>query len=171
MKEEGSEYKYRMEIEEYKLCFVKSFDRVHVLYFTPFDARNVDGDDWDDKAYEHNAGNPYQAKIGNYKYTRNTLYDTEVWQDVGNELVRLIVYDNDEDVTISSPCSGYLNSPFSVKDINAGEIAWLRVTRFLPNGNSERIYVVANNDYKTVCQKLKGLVYTMWDWRNDGKEC
>ena len=161
MKGEGFEYKYRMEIEEYKLCFVKSFDRVHVLYFTPFDARNVDGDDWDDKAYEHNAGNPYQAKIGNYKYTRNTLYDTEVWQDVGNELVRLIVYDNDEDVTISSPCSGYLNSPFSVKDINAGEIAWLRVTKFLPNGDSERIYVVANNDYKTVCQKLKGLVYTM----------
>ena len=56
-------------IEDYKLCFVRTLDsdNAHVLFFTPFDARNVTGDDWDDTPYEHNASEPYYARLGSYK--------------------------------------------------------------------------------------------------------
>lgn len=56
------------------------------------------GDDWDGRPYECNAGEPYD-------YACKVAYEGD----------------------FITPDEGYYNSPFSVDDINRGDIAWLRV--------------------------------------------
>lgn len=58
------------------------------------------GDDWNDTPYEHNAGAPY---TGDYDLT--------------------IVY---FEVDAFRPCDNYMNTPYSVRDINKGAVPWLK---------------------------------------------
>lgn len=44
-------------MKEYKLCYVED----NFAYFTN-DFENQWGDDWNDRPYEHNAGEPYEKK-------------------------------------------------------------------------------------------------------------
>lgn len=67
-------------------------------YFTPKKLSEEWGDDWNDAPYEHNAGEPY-----------------------GEGVVK-VAFDAD----LEQPRDRFLNSPFSVEQINAGEVAWLR---------------------------------------------
>lgn len=83
-------------IKEYKLCYVDD----SFAYFTRLPLSKQWGDDWNDAPYEHNAGEPYN--------------------DDGADIIRL-AYHGD----LQTPCSGYSNSPYSVKDINLGAAAWL----------------------------------------------
>ena len=100
-----------MEIEKYykyKLCYVKQEDdylNLITLYFTN-DMEKQWGDDWDDIPYEYNAGEPYE-------------HETDVFS--------IIVNTNWEDII--TPCTEYLNSPYSVKDINKGIIPWITIPR------------------------------------------
>lgn len=66
-------------------------------YFTDEPLDEVWGDDWDDVPYEHNAGTPYGDTL-ELMFSHLNLYE---------------------------PCWGYVNSPYSVKDINSGAVAWL----------------------------------------------
>lgn len=66
-------------------------------YFTDKPLSEVWGDDWDDIPYEHNAGTPYGDTL-ELKFSHSNLYE---------------------------PCWGHLNSPYSVKAINSGAVAWL----------------------------------------------
>jgi len=85
----------------YKLCYVKRLDdeRITMLWFSKLDVSMVCGDDWNDAPYECNAGEPYED---------------------GNDYVRIIVEDLDylHGRSIIVPCDEYLNSPYSVLDIN-----------------------------------------------------
>lgn len=67
-------------------------------YLNPGD--RVWGDDWNDVPYEHNAGEPYE-------------YDAICFFDSSKEGLKL-------------PCYGNINSNYSVKDINAMAIPWIR---------------------------------------------
>lgn len=89
------------------LCYVEG----NWAYFTTQPLSGQWGDDWNDAPYEHNAGAPYEwdDKCGDPKY----------------EVVR-VAWDGPFD----PPCSDELNSPFSVEQINAGAIAWLRRSRY-----------------------------------------
>lgn len=73
-------------------------------YFTTQSLQKQWGDDWDDKPYEHNAGNPY-GPHGNDK----------PW-----DIVK-VAWDGD----LYPPCEGHLNSNWSVKDINHKCVPWL----------------------------------------------
>lgn len=93
----------------YKLCYVSN----GIMYFTD-DFKNVWGDDWKKSPYEHNASSPYgwsdnRSKEENIKLNNTHLRYLAFMQDWG----------------IKEPCDGFLNSPYSVEDINNGAVAWL----------------------------------------------
>ena len=68
-------------------------------FFTTDSLDKVYGDDWDDAPYEHNAGDPYQ--------------EFPTW------IVAV-------ETVLAPPHMSHLNSPWSVEQINAGEVPWLR---------------------------------------------
>lgn len=93
----------------YRLCYVCD----NIMYFTD-NFSNQWGDDFNDAPYEHNAGTPYEwenswSKEDNVKY--------------GYGHIRLFAFE--KDFSIKRPCDGYVNSPYSVEDINKGKVAWL----------------------------------------------
>lgn len=85
-------------LEEPVLCYVD----LPWVYFTNCPLSEQWGDDWNDVPYEHNAGDPYEREP--YDITKVAI-DGWSWQQ---------------------PCEGHYNSPYSVQDINAGAVAWLR---------------------------------------------
>lgn len=91
-----------------KLCYVSE----NWAYFTSQDLDKQWGDDWDDAPYEHNADPPYE--FGAHDAAAGKL----PW------LITKVAFDGQ----LSRPCDGYLNSCWTVQQINAGGIAWLRGT-------------------------------------------
>ena len=79
-----------------KLCYVDP----PWAYFTSQDLDKQWGDDWNDAPYEHNAEEPYTGE--------------------GWEIVK-VAYNCD----LRTPAHNYLNSPFSVEQINAQQVPWL----------------------------------------------
>lgn len=91
----------------FRLCYVDG----HVLYFTD-NFSGQWGDDWDDAPYEHNAGEPYELVDGE---------DDQGRANCGH--IRFLAFKPTYEVRL--PCTGHLNSPFSVERINRGAVAWL----------------------------------------------
>jgi len=79
-------------------------------YFTTQALEDAWGDDFDDAPYEHNAGTPY----GPCKHEKF-------------EIIK-VAWDGD----FETPSFGHCNSPWSVEQINAGAVAWLRTSRYSP---------------------------------------
>lgn len=108
-------------MEIYKLCYIKG----NKAWFT----NNFEeqwGDDWNDAPYEHNAGEPYDSwheliedneDIFKRKYKRH-------------EIKHKVLYFETEDWSEKRPCDDFCNSPYSVEDINAQAVAWLRTSDF-----------------------------------------
>ena len=95
-----------MSNRDFRLCYVDG----NIMYFTD-NFENQWGDDWDDSPYEHNAGEPYEiidgedSKQDGYGHIRRFAF-TPHWN-------------------WKTPCYGTINSPYSVRDINSGAMAWL----------------------------------------------
>lgn len=100
--------------EELRLCYVDDC----WAYFTTHDIETQWGDDWDDAPYEHNAGEPYTDN-----YCHKAAYKKPAWE------IFKVAFDNTYE-SWRTPCHGYLNSPWSVKDINRGVVAWLRTPKW-----------------------------------------
>lgn len=116
-----------------KLCYADE----KFLWFTDTPIDKVWGDDWNDAPYEHNAGEPY-PEFG--PFTK-------------------IVIDYD----YCLPCYNELNSQWTVEQINAGAIAWVRL-RFW-NGQKD-IFFPAGVELSRVlaeCEKAKIDVYVKKD--------
>lgn len=79
------------------LCYVRG----HFAYFTPHALSEQWGDDWNDAPYEHNAGRPYT--------------------DAPAAIV-VVAFESEHE----TPDYGHTNSPYSVEQINAGSVPWLR---------------------------------------------
>lgn len=111
----------------YKLCYVEN----NFAYFTNLPLDEQWGDDWDDTPYEHNAGEPYC--------------------DEKDQIIKIAF---DSDLHLLKPNHDYNNSPYSVQDINDGEISWLR------NYRGEGIYVGASiEEFKKFIWENYGDVY------------
>lgn len=83
-------------------------------YFTPLALEEQWGDDWDDAPYEHNAGAPYD-------HVHNEKGE---WEEY--EMLEVLFYLPKHSWDIKFPSDyGCGNSPFCVKDINAGAVAWI----------------------------------------------
>ena len=82
-------------------------------YFTEVPLSNQWGDDWDDDPYEYNAEEPYDDHyVGNERKEHLIIK------------VPFYVCHNGYDVKMPEDY-GYDNSPFCVRDINAGAVAWI----------------------------------------------
>ena len=106
---------------EYKLCYI---DGQKAWFTNDFD--HVEGDDWDDKPYEHNAEPPRD-------HWSEMIEDNpdpwkRKWKQHPIELATL--YFETNDWSERRPCDGHWNSPYSVDDINKGAIAWLHTDKF-----------------------------------------
>lgn len=92
---------------------------------SPIILKNNGGDDWDDAPYEHNAGEPYN-------YWSELIEDNE---DIfkrkykHHEIKHKVLYFETESNMIL-PCDNYLNSPYSVEDINKQAVAWIHTDDF-----------------------------------------
>ena len=114
----------------YKLCFVREMGFYLFEVFFTSDFENQWGDDWDDAPYEHNAGDPYD--------------DFEVDS--------MIVEGH-----LEVPSTGHKNSPWSVRDINKGNMPWLR---------GEHIQIYPGETREEVLLKLEQLEAKIWERRN-----
>ena len=89
------------------LCYIEPREN-HVAWFTTAPLTEQWGDDWDDEVYEHNSENPYawdeSRGLPPYTLTRVVFLG---WDAI-------------------APHHGYQNSPWSVQQINAGAVPWLR---------------------------------------------
>lgn len=116
----------------YRLCYVAD----GFAYFTTQSLDEQWGDDWEDTPYEHNAGEPYQSREG---------CETP-WE------ILKVAFSSDY---YRLPHTNHHNSPFSVRGINAGAVAWI----FFP---FENIAINAGESLPTFIQKVeltKGTVY------------
>ena len=95
-----------MSNRDFRLCYVDE----NIMYFTD-NFENQWGDDWNDSPYEHNAGEPYEIE------------DSEGSKQEGYGHIRRFAFLKHWDW--QTPCKESFSSPYSVKDINAGAVAWL----------------------------------------------
>lgn len=97
--------------EAFVLCYV-SHSRAH---FTTQSLETQWGDDWDNAPYEHNAGTPYE-------------WDEDFDGKRGD--ARWWLYELRWDGPFEGPSHFQHNSPWCVRDINAGRTPWLKGDRY-----------------------------------------
>lgn len=124
----------------YKLCYVDG----HKAWFTS-NWKDQYGDDWDDRPYEHNSGTPYSE---NYK-----AKCLGVWNGCAHypKIPQKVLYFDLDDYTL--PCDSYLNSPFSVEDINNHKVPWI---------TKDNNYIFAGTSYSNFIKQIEelgGIVY------------
>jgi hypothetical protein len=83
-------------------------------YFTPIELKDQWGDDWDDAPYEHNAGKPY-----------DDIYEESNRIEYGILQVPFYVGRYGWGVRFPEDWGQYGNSPFCVRDVNSGAVAWI----------------------------------------------
>lgn len=127
---------------EYKLCYVKNGK----AWFTS-NFENQWGDDWDDAPYEHNAGEPYTED-----YKQESL-GVENGRAIYPEIPMKTLYFELPNYYLYEPCDMCLNSPYSVKDINQGAIAWIHTPDFNINAGT------TIEDFITIIEKFGGKLY------------
>lgn len=88
--------KWVKEKSNYRLCYIED----NFAYFTNLPLDKQWGDDWDDRCYSDNAGEPY--------------YDTD------NQIIK-IAFDG---YLLERPCE-YVYGRYSVEEINSNAVAWL----------------------------------------------
>ena len=127
---------------EYKLCYVKNGK----AWFTS-NFENQWGDDWDDAPYEHNAGEPYTED-----YKQESL-GVENGRAIYPEIPMKTLYFELPDYYLYEPCDMFVNSPYSVKDINKGAVAWIHTQDFNINAGTEI------EDFIDIIKEHGGCVY------------
>ena len=124
-----------------KLCYIESHYNDYMsrdsspqftAYFTslPLTGERCQwGDDWDNVPYEHNAGTPYE---------RMPLEEISFQCDAAEDCAQFL---------------NYPNSPFSVKMINAGAVAWILF------GNDTYISAgISPTDFRAILKKHNGVI-------------
>lgn len=92
---------------------------------SPIILKNNGGDDWDDAPYEHNAGEPYN----DWSELIEDNEDIFKRKYKHHEIKHKVLYFETESNMIL-PCDNYLNSPYSVEDINKQAVAWIHTDDF-----------------------------------------
>lgn len=134
-----------------RLCYINGC----WAYFTTQSLSKQWGDDWSDKPYEHNAGEPYTPtifweKTGPRKDPRDWYSDgTPKW-----EIIK-VAWEGDFD----RPCDWNSNSPYSVEEINKRVVPWLRTSKWR---EGDRIVIMAGTpleEFKALIRAGGGKVY------------
>lgn len=132
----------------YRLCYLD----YNKAYFTSkWDEQW--GDDWDDAPYEHNADRPYT-----HYHIDGVEYEIKLKE---------LYFDLNKYVT--HPCDGYVNSPYSVEDINKKACPWL-IIHYYEDSKEKREFVFAGTTYTEfirIIEKYGGVVYTRKRSKNE----
>ena len=128
-----------MDKNDYKLCYIE--ENKNKAYFTN-NFKEQWGDDWNDKPYEHNAGNPY-----------DTYWDDDVIRPI--DLVA--VYFELPNYYSYLPCDNFVNSPYSVDDINKKAVAWIHTEDF------NILAETTLKDFKKIIKGHGGIIYVKED--------
>ena len=120
----------------YKLCYVDG----NKAFFTS-NWKEQWGDDWNDRPYEHNAGEPYR----------------HYWKDDKEYEIPLKECYFELPIYYKTPCEGHLNSPYSVQDINNHCCPWL-----ICGYDKDATYIHAGTSYPKfvkIITELGGTIY------------
>ena len=104
------------EMQEYPNPDYMEGKQEYYAYFTPETLDEQWGDDWDDAPYECNAEIPYDS---------NHKEKDENGKWVEYNIIRVPFMLNFDGWKVVMPKDYGYNSPFSVRDINAGAVAWV----------------------------------------------
>lgn len=131
-----------MNIDDLKLCYV---DKYGFAWFTTCPLELQWGDDWDDAPYEHNAGPPYD----HHRKSRGM-------EPINHETLK-VAYESDHE----TPSSNHCNSPWSVKSINAGNVAWLSVPNWKLDDDTMKPILAGTSlrDFERLIHEAGGEVY------------
>lgn len=141
-------------MKQFKLCYIEG----DTAWFTTQDLDKQWGDDWDDAPYEHNAETPYGPSISYYADGR-TEKNPRDWNEDGTPKFELY-HLKFSCWKLRTPADDYSNSPYSVRDINAGAIAWLRGR--LNNGTPIVIHAGASiEEFKQKVRQAEGQIYVL----------
>ena len=127
--------------KEYKLCYVEG----NKAWFTDNFEKQW-GDDWSDKSYECNAGEPYES-------WSELIEDNEdifkrKWKH--HNIILKTLYFETNDWFGKKPCDV---GRFSVEDINKGAVAWL---------HTDKINIMAGTTYEDfikIIEESGGIIY------------
>lgn len=112
--------------KNYKLCYIDNIDMDSVLelYFTELaDVTKQWGDDWDDVPYEHNAEPPYEHDYSQPE--QGVKNGVGIYPKI--DIYKLFIVMRGWNVDVFTPCSGTINSRYSVEDINRKIVPWLTI--------------------------------------------
>lgn len=107
-----------------------------------------------DSPYEYNAGEPYD-------YWSELIEDNEdifKRKYIHHPIEHKTLYFETNDWTQKLPCDGYLNSPYSVEDINKGKVPWIRTDSYEIMAGclyEEFIKIIEENGGKVWIEKLR----------------
>lgn len=104
--------------KQYKLCYVDG----QKAWFTDNFEKQW-GDDWDDKPYECNAGEPYDCWLEQIP-NKPPIYEK---QYKSHQIKFKTLYFETNDWSEQKPCD---MGRFSVEDINKGTVAWVHTDKF-----------------------------------------
>lgn len=128
-------------------------------YFTPIPLEDQWGDDWDDAPYEHNAGAPYDHDYGD-KRERMEI-----------ELLEVLFYLPKNGWTVRFPCDyGGGNSPFCVRDINGGAVAWVYYRGEEWKSNKGAVAIHAGCNPAEFMEKVRQIQEAVGPWEPDGED-
>ena len=105
-------------MEYYKLCYVDG----NKAWFTNNFEKQW-GDDWNDKPYEHNAGEPYEYWLEEIPH-EPPVYEKQYKR---HEIKHKILFFETEDWNDQRPCD---MGRYSVEDINKQAVAWVHTSEF-----------------------------------------
>lgn len=132
-----------MSFLNYRLCYVCPYDKF--AWFTSIPIKYQWGDDWDDAPYEHNSGDPYGEHY--------IVEDNKIRKK--HDLIK-IGWSSEHEM----PCSNVLNSKWSVKSINSGNVAWLLVPQWCKNENMKPIFAGTQlEEFIKIMKNCGGEVY------------
>lgn len=113
------------------LCYVEN----NFAYFTYQPLEEQWGDDWDDAPYEHNAETPYN--------------------EPSSLLCEVLAFTS----SLDAPNAYVLNSPYSVKDINAKITPWLSDRAYNPRNPTEIYAGTPLSEFKRLVRAAGGEIF------------
>lgn len=110
------------------------------------------GDDWDDVPYEHNAEPPYDEWTEIIEDKSGTC---ETWSKKlkRHKILLKTLYFEFPYEWIKLPCDNYINSPYSVEDINRGAVAWIVGEKFVIHAKT------TFEDFIKIVEDNNGIIY------------
>lgn len=143
----GFIWRYKNTSKVFKLCYIDT----NCAYFTN-DFEHQWGDDFNDAPYEHNAGEPYHS------YSELIEDNADLFKRIYIHLpiqIKKIYFELPYWGYL--PCDRFLNSPYSVEDINKKAVAWIHTEDF------NILAETTLEDFKKTIKKHGGSIYVKED--------